>query len=76
VVGGAPVALLLGSGSGFWVSVLLGVLVALAAAAITAVELLAGYRGWPQTTSLIIACLYVAFILLVYAWIAAGGAGT
>jgi hypothetical protein len=60
----------------FWVLLLIGFVVGAVAVGITAIELLAGYRGRPQTASLIIACVAGSALILFFAWLAAGGQGT
>jgi hypothetical protein len=72
----APVMLMLDSGTGFWVFATLGFVVGVVALGVTAIELLAGYRGRPQVASLALVALLCSVVVLFVAWVASGGTGT
>lgn len=72
-----PIAFLLGSIAVLWAFVALTVIVGIVALGVTAVELLAGYRGLPQTLALGLASLSCfAPAPFVAAFVASGGAAT
>lgn len=71
-----PLAFSLGSIAALWALVALTLIVGIIALGITAFELLAGYRGSPQTIALILASLSCFAPVLFVAFVASGGAGT
>ena len=72
----APPMLLLDSGTAFWLLLAAAFVAGIVAVGVTVIELLAGYRGWPQTVSLTVAALLCLLLVLFMAFVAAGGAGT
>jgi hypothetical protein len=72
----AAATLLLGSATGFWLLFASGFVVTVVSLGITSFELLAGYRGWPQTTALVVGGIVCLLTALFMAFLASGGAGT
>jgi hypothetical protein len=71
-----PIAFALGSADALWAFLALTLIVGIIALGVTAIELLAGYRGSSQTLALVVAFLACSAPVLFGAWIALGGAGS
>jgi hypothetical protein len=76
LIAAAAATFVLGSATGLWLLVASGFLVAVVSLGITSFELLAGYRGWPQTTALVVGGIVCLLTALFMAFLASGGAGT